>query len=156
MDRHEWYEPPQIYTRDDSSGLWTAKPAFQPESMLPSSGVNGEATHMEHIHQDNHQELTDGVTSMETSCEHASVELHSQDEKGIGSKKRRVEEDMSSDGVVADGSLNETGEVKLENKTAMENAGATANASIAERVIEPTLVMFEVTKYLLIAIVRFL
>ncbi|XVF20639.1 hypothetical protein REPUB_Repub12eG0018500 [Reevesia pubescens] len=153
VDRHEWYAPPQIYTRDDSSGLWTAKPAFLAESMPPSSGVNGKATHMEHIHQDNHQEVTDGVTCMETNCEHASAELHSQDEKGIGSKKRRVEEDMSSDGVVADFSLNETGEDKLENKTATENAllrdyqgatAATANASIAERVIEPTLVMFEV------------
>ncbi|XP_021296393.1 protease Do-like 7 isoform X1 [Herrania umbratica] len=151
VDRHEWYAPPRIYTRDDSSGLWTAKPAFQ--YMLPSSGVNGEATHMEHIHQDNHQELTDGVTSMETSCEHASAELRSRDETGIGSKKRRVGEDLSSDVVVADCSLNETGEVKLEDTTAVENAvlrdyqGATAtaaNASIAERVIEPTLVMFEV------------
>ncbi|XP_022727839.1 protease Do-like 7 isoform X3 [Durio zibethinus] len=153
VDRHEWYAPPQIYARDDSTGLWIAKPAFQPETIMPSSGVNGEDTHMEHIHQDNHQELTDGVTSTETSCEHASVELHSQDETGIGSKKRRLEEDMSSDGVVADGSLNETGEVKLEHNVATENAvlreyqGATAaaaNASIAERVIEPTLVMFEV------------
>ncbi|XWS30802.1 hypothetical protein CRYUN_Cryun23aG0021300 [Craigia yunnanensis] len=151
VDRHEWYAAPQIYTRDDSSGLWTAAPAFQTESMLPSSGINGETTHMEHIHQDNHQVLTDGVTSMETSCEHASAELHSQDETGIGLKKRRVEEDMSSYGVVSDCSSNENGEIKSENKTATENAvlrdyqGAAANASIAERVIEPTLVMFEAT-----------
>ncbi|XP_022771939.1 protease Do-like 7 [Durio zibethinus] len=150
VDRHEWYASPQVYTRDDSSGLWTAKPAFQPESMLLSSAVNGEATHMEHIDQDNHQKLTDGVTSMETSCEHASEELHSQDETGIGSQKQLVEEDMSSDGVVDECSLNETGEVKLENKTTTENAvlrdyqGVTANASIAEQVIEPTLVMCEV------------
>ncbi|OMO95687.1 hypothetical protein COLO4_15722 [Corchorus olitorius] len=153
VDRHEWYAPPQIYTRDDSTGLWTTKPAFQPESTLPLSGVNGQATHMEHLHHDKHQELTDGVTSMETSCEHATGELHSRDETGIGSKKRRVEEDMSSDGVVADCSLNETGEVKLEATTATENpvlrdyqgaTAAAANASIAERVIEPTLVMFEV------------
>nr|KJB22750.1 hypothetical protein B456_004G064500 [Gossypium raimondii] len=153
VDRHEWYAPPQIYTRDDSSGLWTAKPAFQLDSMIPSSGVNGKATHMEHVNQVNHQELTDGMFSMETCCEHASAELNSHNEAGIGSKKRRVEEDLSSDGVLADGSLNETGEVKLENKSATENAmvsdypGATAaaaNASIAEQVIEPTLVMFEV------------
>ncbi|KAB2015978.1 hypothetical protein ES319_D08G064100v1 [Gossypium barbadense] len=153
VDRHEWYAPPQIYTRDDSSGLWTAKPAFQLDSMIPSSGVNGKATHMEHVNQVNHQELTDGMFSMETCCEHASAELNSHNEAGIGSKKRRVEEDMSSDGVLADGLLNETGEVKLENKSATENAmvsdypGATAaaaNASIAEQVIEPTLVMFEV------------
>ncbi|KAE8660747.1 Protease Do-like 7 [Hibiscus syriacus] len=153
VDRHEWYASPQIYTRDDSFGLWTAKPAFQPESMMPSSGVNGEATHMEHIHQINRQELTDGVSSMETCYEHASAELHSENEAGICSKKRRVEEDMSSDGVVAEGLLNETGEFKLVNNIATENpvlsdypgpTAAAANASIAERVIEPTLVMFEV------------
>ncbi|XVE72190.1 hypothetical protein DITRI_Ditri11bG0019100 [Diplodiscus trichospermus] len=153
VDRHEWYAPPQIYTRDDCSGLWTAKPAFQPESVLPSAGVNGEATNMEHIYEDNHQELTDDVTSMETSSEHASAEFHSQDETVTGSKKSLLEEDISSDGVGADCSLNETSEVKLENKTDLENAvlrdnqgptAATANASIAEQVIEPSLVMFEV------------
>ncbi|KAE8676823.1 Protease Do-like 7 [Hibiscus syriacus] len=152
VDRHEWYAPPQIYTRDDSSGLWTVKPTFQPESMMPSSGLNGEASHLEHRHQINRHELIDGVSSMETCYEHASAELHSENEAGIGSKKR-LEEDMSSDGAVADGLVNETGELKLENKTSMENpllsdcpgpTAAAANASIAERVIEPTLVMFEV------------
>ncbi|KAH1108352.1 hypothetical protein J1N35_012120 [Gossypium stocksii] len=143
VDRHEWYAPPQIYTRDDSSGLWTAKPAFQLDSMIPSSGVNGKATHMEHVHQVNHQELTDGVSSMETCCEHASAELNSHNEAGIGSKKRRVEEDMSSDGVLADGSLNETAATAVVSDYPGATAAA-ANASIAEQVIEPTLVMFEV------------
>ncbi|TYH44292.1 hypothetical protein ES332_D11G184300v1 [Gossypium tomentosum] len=151
VDRHEWYAPPQIYTRDDSSGLWTVKPAFRREFMLPS-GVNVEATHMEHIHEDNHQGLTDDATSMETSSEHASAVLHSQNETGTGSKIKRVEEYMSSDGFVADCSLNTTVEVMLEDTIAKENvllrngqgAAAVANASIAERVIEPTLVMFEV------------
>ncbi|XP_017630651.1 protease Do-like 7 isoform X1 [Gossypium arboreum] len=151
VDRHEWYAPPQIYTRDDSSGLWTVKPAFQLEFMLPS-GVNVEATPMEHIHAYNHQGLTDGATSMETSSEHASAVLHSQNETGTGSKIKRVEEYMSSDGFVTDCSLNTTVEVMLEDTIAKENvllrdgqgAAAVANASIAERVIEPTLVMFEV------------
>ncbi|MBA0560612.1 hypothetical protein Golob_017498, partial [Gossypium lobatum] len=119
--------------------------------MLPS-GVNVEATHMEHIHEDNHQGLTDGATSMETSSEHASAVLHFQNETGTGSKIKRVEEYMSSDGFVADCSLNTTVEVMLEDTIAKENillrngqgAAAVANASIAERVIEPTLVMFEV------------
>ncbi|KAG8478053.1 hypothetical protein CXB51_027820 [Gossypium anomalum] len=151
VDRHEWYAPPQIYTRDDSSGLWTVKPAFQLEFMLPS-GVNVEATPMEHIHAYNHRGLTDGATSMETSSEHASAVLHSQNETGTGSKIKRVEEYMSSDGFVTDCSLNTTVEVMLEDTIAKENvllrdgqgAAAVANASIAERVIEPTLVMFEV------------
>ncbi|GLT57239.1 hypothetical protein SLA2020_302260 [Shorea laevis] len=114
VDRHEWYSPPHIYTRDDSSGLWTAKPAFESKPLLLSSGIN---------------------------------------ESGIGSKKRRIEEDLSSDGVADDSSLHETGEDKPSVPNPIVNAilkdyqGATvaaANASVAERVIEPTLVMFEV------------
>ncbi|TYJ09960.1 hypothetical protein E1A91_A11G175200v1 [Gossypium mustelinum] len=122
VDRHEWYAPPQIYTRDDSSGLWTVKPAFQLEFMLPS-GVNVEATPMEHIHAYNHQGLTDGATSMETSSEHASAVLHSQNETVM------LEDTIAKENVLLrDG----------------QGAAAVANASIAERVIEPTLVMFEV------------
>ncbi|KAJ0099450.1 hypothetical protein Patl1_21312 [Pistacia atlantica] len=132
IDRHEWYAPPQIYTRDDSSGLWTARPAIQSESLLLASGTNGtglglnnqtilscgEPVHMEH----KHQETTSGRYA-------------------------------SADGVVADGSVHESGDVKLEDPSTMENAGSrdyqgatavTTNASLAERVIEPTLVMFEV------------
>ncbi|KAK8669564.1 hypothetical protein V6N13_106990 [Hibiscus sabdariffa] len=95
-----------------------------------------EATHIEHIHEASQQELTDGVTSMEISSEHSSATLHSQNG-------------------TCTGSLNETSQDMLEDTITQENAvsrdckGATAaaavaNASIAERVIEPTLVMFEV------------
>lgn len=28
IDRHEWYASPQIYTRDDNSGLWIGKQAL--------------------------------------------------------------------------------------------------------------------------------
>ncbi|XP_020414945.1 protease Do-like 7 isoform X1 [Prunus persica] len=167
VDRHEWYAPPQIYTRDDCTGLWTAKPAFQPDAILLSSGINGlggtgsqagplssEVISVGHIHRDSHEELTDGVASMETSYEHASEEAHSRDEFDAGTKKRRVKENFSSDGSgVADCSFPETNEGDLEDPNTMENAVmgdfqaanvATANASLAERAIEPTLVMLEV------------
>ncbi|KAL4368148.1 hypothetical protein GQ457_05G005770 [Hibiscus cannabinus] len=74
------------------------------------------------------------------SSVHALGNLHSQDGKGIGSKQRQIEDDMSSDGVVTNGSLNETGEAEVENKIDTENA---AYASNAERVIDPSLVMLE-------------
>lgn len=108
---------------------------------------------MGHLHRDSCQELTVGVTSMETNYEHSSEEAHSR-EFDVEAKKRRVEEDLSADGnVVADCTLNETREVKLPDPNTMENAvtrdyqgavSATANASFTERAIEPTLVMFEV------------
>ncbi|PON77426.1 Peptidase S1C [Parasponia andersonii] len=168
VDRHEWYAPPQIYKRDDSTGLWIAKPAFQPDSILPLSAFNDlgvlagqtvplstEGTCMEHMNQDS-LELTDGhgVTSMETNCEHVLDEAHSQGEVDVEVKKRRVEEDISADGnLTADCTLHGTREAKVEDPITVENAmmrdyqGATAvaaNASVAERKIEPTLVMFEV------------
>ncbi|CAK9150637.1 unnamed protein product [Ilex paraguariensis] len=169
VDRHEWYAPPQIYTRDDASGLWTAKPALPPDSPLLSSAINNvgqgladhtlssdasEASAMEHVRHAIGQESTDGVTSMETSYEHVAEGQASRDESDFGTKKRRVEENSSADGlVIADGSLHEPREVGLEDSRTLEDAvlrdyqgaaAAAANASVAERVIEPTLVMLEV------------
>ncbi|XP_062150732.1 protease Do-like 7 [Alnus glutinosa] len=166
IDRHEWYAPPQIYTRVDSTGLWMAKPAFQPDSLLLSSCINdagslavqmfsvsGEANGMEDLHQSNNQELTDGVTSMETNCEDTCDETRPRDDS-VGTKKRRVEDELSANtNIVADCSLLDTREVKLEDSNTLQNAvlrdfqgatATTANASFSERVIEPTLVMFEV------------
>lgn len=167
VDRHEWYAPPQIYTRNDTDGLWTAKPAFQQRPALLPSHVNGaqrplgnqtlhcshEANLMEHIHQDRSQELIDGVASMETNDDHSSEDSRAQDESDTGIKKRRIEEYSSVDGAVADYSLHNGREAELDTRS-MENAAAmsdyhgttaqSVNASYAEHVIEPTLVMFEV------------
>ena len=117
--------------------------------------MSGEANGMGDLHQSNNQELTDGVTSMETNCEDTCHETRPRDDS-VGTKKRRVEEELSANtNVVADCTLLETREVKLEDPNTAQNAilrdfqGATAtataaNASFSERVIEPTLVMFEV------------
>lgn len=167
VDRHEWYAPPQIYNRNDSTGLWTVKPAMPLESPLlspqvglskhnPSNVVScgAEVTPMEQTHQCAGQEPMDSLTSMETSCEQVDEGPHSLEESDAGTKKRRVEEDVSVDGVISpDCSLHETKEERLESgaetETALRDfqgaAAAAANASVAERVIEPTLVMFEVT-----------
>ncbi|KAL4369135.1 hypothetical protein GQ457_05G005800 [Hibiscus cannabinus] len=117
VDRHEWYAPAQIYTRDDSSGLWTATALFSPQ-------------------------LTDDFSSMRISSQHAVGNLHSKDGKGIRSKQRQIKDGMSSGGVVTNGSLKKTGEAEVENKSHTENA---AYASNAERVIDPSLVMLEVS-----------
>ncbi|XP_043703011.1 protease Do-like 7 isoform X2 [Telopea speciosissima] len=164
VDRHEWYAAPQIYTRDDSSGLWTARPALAPGSLLLSSSINGErlasgtvastaaeAVVVEQMHQNNKKECADGFNSMDTSYESAEV-THSRDESNVETKKRRVEENSSVDGAItSDCSMQEPTEEKLEDPRTLENIGfredqaaVAANASVAERVIEPTLVMFEV------------
>ncbi|CAL5349511.1 unnamed protein product [Camellia sinensis] len=113
----------------------------------------GEASLIEHVHHDINQESTDGSTSIETSSEYVAVGLHSRVDSDIGTKKWQVGEDSSTDSIVfANCSLHEPREEKLEDSTNSENAfledyqGASviaANAFVAERVIEPTLVMFE-------------
>ncbi|KAL1553278.1 Protease Do-like 7 [Salvia divinorum] len=167
VDRHEWYAPPHIYTRNDSTGLWTVKPMLPLNSSLEScvnsteqalasnrvSACSAEVIPMEHAHQCAGQEPTDGVASMETSCEEIDDGSHSVDESDAGSKKRRVEDD-SADGVLSpEYSLHESREVRLE-ETGPETetvprdfpgaAAATNNVSVAEQAIEPTLVMLEV------------
>ncbi|XP_010485681.1 PREDICTED: protease Do-like 7 isoform X3 [Camelina sativa] len=118
IDRHEWYAPPQLYTRNDSSGLWDVKPAIEPASVSPSIASSGDG---------------------------------SQNDFGSEAKKQRVDDD-SVDGSAANGSLYGS-EFKSDDAMATDNTvlrdfkGATAlsaNASLAERAIEPALVMFEV------------
>ncbi|XP_010274652.1 PREDICTED: protease Do-like 7 isoform X2 [Nelumbo nucifera] len=166
VDCHEWYAPPQIYTREDSPGLWTAKAALPPGSLLLSS-VNGgtndlafetaesttnEVGIIEHVNQGNNKEWADGCTSMETNYGHATEEPHFQEELSVKTKKRRVEEDSSANGIIiSDCSIHKLGEEKSKEERSLENTGfsedlgtSAANASVAEQVIEPTLVMFEV------------
>ncbi|KAI3808476.1 hypothetical protein L1987_24427 [Smallanthus sonchifolius] len=107
MDRHEWYPAPEIYTRNDDSGLWIGKPALPDVS----------------------KQSVNGVISMETSLK---TEPHDQDESDCGVKKRRV----SEDGNMVD---------NYEDPRSQEDAVLTdPHGSVAEREIEPTLVMFEV------------
>lgn len=120
------------------------------------SSCAAEVSPMEQAHQCAGQEPMDCATSMETSCEQIDEGLQSLDESDSGTKKRRVEEELSADGVLLpDCSLHEPREERLEDSgTVTETvlgdyqgaAAAATNSSVAERVIEPTLVMLEVTE----------
>ncbi|XP_024974617.1 protease Do-like 7 isoform X2 [Cynara cardunculus var. scolymus] len=162
VDRHEWYASPQIYTRDDNSGLWIIKQALPLDCPLISFGTKnikqGLINHVvlgttdnclvEHVHGDLGKQLVNGVSSTKTS---SSTKPHDQAESDSGTKKRRVGEELSTDGsMLADYTLNEP---KIESQEDREDAAVTdhygtaaifGNASVAEREIEPTLVMFEV------------
>ncbi|XP_075105936.1 protease Do-like 7 isoform X2 [Nicotiana tabacum] len=168
IDRHEWYAPPQLYKRDDSSGLWTVKLALPPESPLLFSGIHpgkqdlsnhtvsscaNEGSPKDNKPQQVSQESMDGVTNMETSCDDVTEGPNSQDDSDAGTKKRRVEENFSAEGsLITDRSLNGHREERFDDSGSLEDAAlrdqgaapAAANASVAERAIEPTLVMFEV------------
>ncbi|KAL6960902.1 Protease Do-like 7 [Sarracenia purpurea var. burkii] len=168
IDHHEWYAPPQIYSRDDSTGLWTIKPALPPESPLLSSEVNnvkqglenhtmpshgGETNLMKRTSQNIHQELTDGVTNLELSSQYVFERRNTRD-SDVGAVKHRIGEDSSADGIgIIDCALHYHREEKLADSTNLEKAferdyqskaSIVANASVAECIIEPALVMLEV------------
>ncbi|GAB4832400.1 Protease Do-like 7 [Ancistrocladus abbreviatus] len=144
VDRHEWYAPPRLYTRDDSTGLWIVRPALPSNSPLISSAINhvggtqsetmlsdnGDASLMECIAQDDSGKLVDGAACMGTHYNPISEEAHSRD-----GPLHELREENSKEPTI------------LKTTIVREHQGATTagtNASVAESVIEPTLVMFEV------------
>ncbi|GKE68813.1 hypothetical protein Tco_1526885, partial [Tanacetum coccineum] len=86
LDCHEWYASPQIYTRDDTSGIWIGKQALPPNSQLISSfGIKQGLTNnrdvenclVELVHQDVFEQLANRIASMDTSSfEHVTNGPH--------------------------------------------------------------------------------
>ncbi|KAJ9173004.1 hypothetical protein P3X46_016182 [Hevea brasiliensis] len=167
IDRHEWYDIPKIYTRDDSSGLWIARPAIPLESLLlascvgdlgqglkeETSALSSEYTVVENTPQVNDLELSNSIASMEANYDQATKEVYSTDEYDVPINTQ-VLGDLSRRGNgVADSSSHESGEIKLEDPMIMESANsslheyttkAATNGLFPECMIEPALVMLEV------------
>ncbi|KAG2273447.1 hypothetical protein Bca4012_075102 [Brassica carinata] len=153
IDRHEWYAPPQLYTRNDSTGLWDGKPAIELAAVSPPIGINGlpisQNIPLCHHDTDPMHEFR-GVTDTAATMGASSGDGY-QNDFGSEAKKQRVEDD-SSDGTVANASLygselKSDDAMETDNTVLRDYEGATAfsaNASLAERAIEPALVMFEV------------
>lgn len=170
IDRHEWYAAPQIYTRDGLTGLWTSKPAIQSSSPMLSSPLHigqspidscsniGEPVLMDHNYQTGIEVMADGYVKMQTDEE----SLVDGDYVSSEQKRRRVEEDISmiegnvlSDGVPDRNLDQEYASMDGTTEDMSHDIGAAlSNASLAEQVIEPALVMFEVRFYFFI--IRFL
>ncbi|KAG5399353.1 hypothetical protein IGI04_021167 [Brassica rapa subsp. trilocularis] len=152
IDRHEWYAPPQLYTRNDSTGLWDGKPAIELAAVSQPIDINGLpiSQNIPLCHHDTEpmhevRGVTDTAATMGASSGDGSL-----NDFGSEAKKQRVEDD-SSDGTVANASLygselKSDDAMETDNTVLRDYEGATAfsaNASLAERAIEPALVMFE-------------
>ena len=170
IDRHEWYDSPKIYTRDDSSGLWITRPAIQPKFLQLSScssdveqrpkiqsfSLFGESTLAKHMHQSTKLELTNGDVRIEDSNRHISKEAHSKEEYDAKTKECQEQGHFSSKEIVtANCSSREIGEIKLKDPSTAEKtvligieaATSTSTSSFAESLIEPALVMLEVISH---------
>ncbi|KAH7682677.1 HtrA2 peptidase protein [Dioscorea alata] len=173
VDRQEWYAQPLIYTRNDSTGLWTARPAILPDSLLLTSSIRRTpfetefttttladvSSHLEDKHQYGNIGSADGYARIQADEEIAVEQSHLCEDANTNKKRRREEEDSSIEGSSAsNGTMPELKERRFECPSNLENADlsdsrvATAtnvsltatNSSPAEHVIEPALVMFEV------------
>ncbi|KAJ4788602.1 Pro-apoptotic serine protease NMA111 [Rhynchospora pubera] len=161
INRHEWYAPPRIYTRDGITGMWTSKPAIHSSSpMLSSPPLHtdqsqidqcssvGETGLMDHNYQTGMEAVADGCVKMQTDEE----TLADGGDLSSEQKRRRVEEDTSmfegnvlSDGVPDRNMDQEYASMDGTTEDMSHEIGAAvSNASLAEEVIEPALVMFEV------------
>ncbi|BBN17187.1 pro-apoptotic serine protease NMA111 [Marchantia polymorpha subsp. ruderalis] len=180
IDRHEWYAPPLIYTRNDATGLWHSKPAIpcpsispaspnipldapydeKTETIEPTSSPVGEAGAADgDVLRASVASKESGGTSptLQGGEVVGAVALDGQPtEADIGRvepKRRRVQELVGDDattitdnasGRVEGGTLSARGTVES-TQTVDERGGAHgSSASLAEHVIEPTLVMIEV------------
>ncbi|KAI3892686.1 hypothetical protein MKW92_051722 [Papaver armeniacum] len=164
VDQHEWYGPPQIYTRNDSTGLWTARPALPHAPKFLSSShcyrndppsktnllTTSEVGTLEPRAEDANKDWTDGFCRSVATDQHVVGEIHSLEESNAGLKKQRLEDDASIKDIASSvrAKLEPAEEtltgVRYLNNTGKGRGGTAANASVAERVLEPTLVMCEV------------
>ncbi|WVZ73972.1 hypothetical protein U9M48_022215 [Paspalum notatum var. saurae] len=163
IDQHEWYAPPQLYTRNDATGLWTSKPAIPPDSPFLASAHHAshmdtksnsvsslsESSPMDLKCQYDSENLADGCIKMQTDDEVVVDGSHSGEDSLVEKKRRRVDEEVAAEGTlppypdledVKGGTLRHPS-----NGEGSELARTiSSNASLAEQVIEPALVMFEV------------
>ncbi|KAG6512378.1 protease Do-like 7 isoform X1 [Zingiber officinale] len=164
VDRHEWYAPPQLYVRDDSTGLWVARPAI-PDSTLLSSTVNCgristtsvgtpviAAEQLEDDHQNKSENWENRCNRMQTDDENIVDDSISGDGSFTEKKRRRLEEDSIVEGrLFSNVASNDFKDQNFQRQPNLEDTevlhhqvAVRTNASIAEQAIEPTLVMFEV------------
>ncbi|KAL0905742.1 hypothetical protein M5K25_024180 [Dendrobium thyrsiflorum] len=165
IDRHEWYAHPQIYSRNDNTGFWTAKPAIPPDSMLLSSRLHSDITQINSIpvsatrnyvpgeleHHNCNGKWEDDCIK-EQSIDHKAFEGSCTDDvKNVSKKRHRGDSTCSEGRILSNGNIDEYKEPVLRQTSSSENndlsvkmAVSATNASLAEQVIQPALVMFEV------------
>lgn len=162
IDQHGWYAPPQLYTRNDATGLWNAKLAIPLESPFVVSHRAGhmdanlnsvppltESSPMDLKCQHESENTADGCVKMQTDEEIAVDGSHSGEDSIIEKKRRRVDEEIAAEGTISSfGDLDDIKDGALRHPSSVEGSDLartiSSNASLAEQVIEPALVMFEV------------
>ncbi|KAL6908133.1 hypothetical protein ACP4OV_002303 [Aristida adscensionis] len=163
IDQHEWYAPPQLYTRNDATGLWTAKSAIPSESPFAAS-----ADHTNHVDRNSNsvaslaeasptdlksqydfENLAIGCIRLQTDDEIIVDGFHSSEDSLVEKKGRCVDGEIDAEETLP--SYGDPDDMKgsaLAHPSSAEDSDlartVSSNAQLAEQVIEPALVMFEV------------
>ncbi|KAJ6793499.1 protease Do-like 7 [Iris pallida] len=164
MDRHEWYAPPQIYTRNDCTGFWNARPAIPPGSPLLASKlrcdntktrfatmVEDDSSLLEHKHEHRNKYLDEGCFRVETNVESNVDLLRSGEDSNFDIKTGLLEDSVVDGNILTNRAVHQHDEPSLKSPSSLESSGisddlllSANNASLAEQVIERTLVICEV------------
>ncbi|KAL3683435.1 hypothetical protein R1sor_001457 [Riccia sorocarpa] len=174
-DRHEWYSPPLIYTRNDATGLWHSKPAITssssplcspkiphdaPESKVKTAertfatvegadtvNVDSPRTSLGGRESGDASPSPNGGAAALSGAQPTEAEI-----EGVEPKRRRVQELVDDGTAILENAPERFEGGTLPTRVAAEGSegseervgGHGASASLAEHVIEPTLVMIEV------------
>lgn len=167
VDRHEWYAPPLIYTRNDRTGSWSVQLALPSEAALLKSSVrgpgniipcavvsNGKPDLSQNVLQSSGEGWVDGSARMQGNDDGSFGDTDVSEEPNTSRKRRRAEEaSVAEGGIIANVGLHAVKEIMMvpptvESVDLSDGRDIVTNASVAEQAIEPTLVMFEVKKTL--------
>ncbi|CAA6661246.1 unnamed protein product [Spirodela intermedia] len=162
IDRHEWYAPPLIYTRNDRTGSWSVQPALASEAVLLKSSVHGSGNTIpcvvtsgkpdlsQNALQSSGEGWVDGFARMQGNDDGSFGDMDVSEEPTTSRKRHRAEEaSVAEGGIIANVGLDEVKEIMMVPSTVetvdlSDGRDIVTNASVAEQAIEPTLVMFEV------------
>ncbi|GJP62152.1 hypothetical protein CLOP_g19245 [Closterium sp. NIES-67] len=146
VDRHAWYAPPEMYCRDDSTGLWRiaqALPAPPPSAAVggDAAAAGGAADGAAGAGEGEKQEEGGSKEGGENGGEQQRGEKRGRGEEGEGGeggKKCKVEETVISDGDVPHAAADAAAD------GAEASAKPAGTSSLVESALEPAFVMMEV------------
>ncbi|CAI5504598.1 unnamed protein product [Closterium sp. Naga37s-1] len=141
VDRHAWYAPPQMYCRDDSTGLWHIAPALPPPPVAAAAGaavVDGAA--------DDGAAVVDGAAHDGASADGVAAgdDQDEQQESGLTMEGWEEDDDEEEGSEADDATVADGGAAADAADGSQASAKAAGTSSFVESVLEPSLVMMEV------------
>ncbi|KAG0612336.1 hypothetical protein M758_6G019400 [Ceratodon purpureus] len=136
IDRHEWYAPPRIYTRNDATGLWDIRQAA-PSAEVPLIALKVDPMEAEPVEGP----VVDGVNGAIKEGDDSKTVVNDELQVEAATKRQKVDKVLPNSIDLPAPTIKGTLD-----STSRQGSGIApgTSSSVAEHVIEPTLVMMEV------------